>query len=250
MSRAEFEDVKAAFLTCDKMISDLDKYKAPIDERRIQLGEVGAAAARLQPFTSLVMGEGEDLLREAIFHARNAFNNLFNPDNKPNFQFPAGYNSLCNFTHIIQAERKKKEEAAAAAVAPAPPSKPVKSPRLGTARRLWSSSDEEDIVTVGDAPAGEGLADQMNVDDDSSKAAPAAKGKAKRTPAAEKGGHAPSQRVSERNKRQRTDEVAFYERMRSSPMVCYKLLSPALGARYDLRAPQIARRSYGDQISP
>ncbi|KAJ7636541.1 hypothetical protein FB45DRAFT_864572 [Roridomyces roridus] len=202
MSKAEFESAKASFMEAYKTSQELVKYHSPADARKTQLDDVATAASRLSTFGSLVVDEAAAsvVFKEAIFNARNSFHTLLNPGNDTKFVYPAGYNALRTFTGVIQEKRGPKKEMRTKAK----PNK-LRGPTI-------ELSEDEDTVPVGTSAAAvdDVHADQMVVDDDSAKPAPAPAKASKRTAAEKPTGTARSKKAT--GKRAKTDEFTeFHE---------------------------------------
>ncbi|KAJ6561016.1 hypothetical protein B0H10DRAFT_1156889 [Mycena sp. CBHHK59/15] len=97
MTSAEFSSCKAAFLAALKKSREMEEYESPTHKRLHQLAELSTEAARLIPFKSQILAQPNGELAEGMFHGRDSYNNLVNPDKLPNAKFPAEYGSRHHF---------------------------------------------------------------------------------------------------------------------------------------------------------
>ncbi|KAJ7611153.1 hypothetical protein FB45DRAFT_1037491 [Roridomyces roridus] len=157
MSRAEFEQVKSAFLGTLSIADGLRLYQSSDDGRRTQLADVGAAASRMVPFTQFVVDECEvnPVFKESLFTGRSLFHTLHNPKNDPKVSFPPAYDAFRKLIAAIHERRSAKKES----LPKGPKKKP--GPKNGERAGTIEVSDGKEAYFVNDA-------EPMVVDEDSS----------------------------------------------------------------------------------
>ncbi|KAJ6609747.1 hypothetical protein B0H10DRAFT_2225651 [Mycena sp. CBHHK59/15] len=109
MTSAEFSSCKAAFLAALKKSREMEEYESPTHKRLHQLAELSTEAARLIPFKSQILAQPNVELAEGMFHGRDSYNNLVNPDKLPNAKFPAEYDVFKNWVRSILEKHEEKK---------------------------------------------------------------------------------------------------------------------------------------------
>ncbi|KAJ6583255.1 hypothetical protein B0H10DRAFT_1962252 [Mycena sp. CBHHK59/15] len=162
MTSAEFSSCKAAFLAALKKSREMEEYESPTHKRLHQLAELSTEAARLIPFKSQILAQPNAELAEGMFHGRDSYNNLVNPDKLPNAKFPAEYDVFKNWVRSILEKREEKKAKPKKQTRASAKSKDATGPAAG-----GESDAESVIVTTGpEHPANDGASDKMAVDDD------------------------------------------------------------------------------------